>query len=150
AKGATGLGGAAITPPQVVYNGGFNPLTSVVALSAGGAFTCALTQGGGVQCWGDNGKGEVGSFGFATPDTPQVVAGIGVATSISAGFFHACVVSGTVAKCWGSSDEGELGKSVGADGSAPIDYASGGGAVVRVVASSPDTCVIDVGHGVVC
>ena len=79
----------------------------VVSVSAGFVNTCALIEGGSIDCWGYNRDGQVGDGTvnrvrpFASP-TPSRVVGVTDAISISAGLFHTCALlaDGTV-KCWG-------------------------------------------------
>ena len=86
--------------------------SGVSAISVGGYFTCALTFTGSVECWGDNGDGELGSGGLYTcSSVPIDVSGLSSGVSaISAGGDHACALtsSGGV-KCWGLNQFGQLG-----------------------------------------
>ena len=93
--------------------------TAVVGLSsgvrevaAGGDFSCALTQGGAVYCWGANGFAQLGPNGQGSYSaTPVQVTGLGDGVqAISAGRAHACAItrSGGI-KCWGANDSGQLG-----------------------------------------
>ena len=60
--GATGYGSR--TPVGVV---GLS--SGVVAVSAGGNHTCAITVSGGIECWGMNTHGQLGD-GMTTPHSP--------------------------------------------------------------------------------
>ena len=89
-------------------------LTSgVAAISAGGIHTCALTDPGGVKCWG---------FDTSARRTPVDVVGLtsGVA-AISAGSDHTCAVTdvGGV-RCWGTNRHGRLGDGTTFDRHIPI------------------------------
>ena len=49
----------------------------VVALAGGWGHTCALLTGGGVDCWGDNSNGQLGTGDANNRDTPTGVTGLG-------------------------------------------------------------------------
>ena len=62
-------------------------------ISAGEYHTCALLDSGGVHCWGDNFRGQLGNgmsgSGQEQPE-PQRVLGISSAAHIAAGASHNC------------------------------------------------------------
>jgi alpha-tubulin suppressor-like RCC1 family protein len=87
-------------------------LTSgVKAVAPGSLHACALLNSGGVQCWGDNLYGQVGSNGPVDSLVPVPVFGSSV-QAVAAGSFHTCALlsSGGV-QCWGANFVGELGNN---------------------------------------
>jgi alpha-tubulin suppressor-like RCC1 family protein len=85
-------------------------LRGVVAISAGGDFTCALLSDRTVACWGKNYTGELGDVTGANSPTPVAVPGVHDAVAISAGYYGGCaaLASGQV-ECWGDDKYGEIG-----------------------------------------
>jgi alpha-tubulin suppressor-like RCC1 family protein len=81
-----------------------------VALAAGKAHACLLRRGGGVVCWGDGARGQLGG-GSAAPVAvePVAVAGVAGAQEIVAGDDQTCVrlKDGDV-RCWGFDSDGRL------------------------------------------
>jgi len=88
------------TPTPVSGLGG-----DVVAIDAEVPFTCAVTSGGAVFCWGYNFYGQLGDGTTTLRYTPTAVSGLssGVA-DVDAGAYHACAAtSGGAAWCWGGT-----------------------------------------------
>lgn len=87
-----------------------------VQLAAGARHTCAVLEGGGVRCWGNNRFGQLG-YGHTDNlgnvqhpgDAPLVDVGEPVLT-IAAGLGHTCALlaEGRV-RCWGANNRGQLG-----------------------------------------
>jgi alpha-tubulin suppressor-like RCC1 family protein len=127
----------------------------VVSIAAGDAYSCALTSGGGIKCWGDNENGALGHPG-ADGAKPVDVAGLtsgAVAVAVDTGDTCA-ITSGGGVKCWGYNGNGEVGDGTHVNRKTPVavaGLASGvtaigiGGAVL-----GDHSCVLTTGGGVKC
>lgn len=84
---------------------------NLVLVAAADDFTCGLTADGAVFCWGENGRGQLGT-GDAGGDrnAPVGVTGLPPVASITAQKDHACAWTETGEMfCWGQDDAGQLG-----------------------------------------
>jgi len=99
-------------------------LTSGVSTIANGNYyTCALTAGGGVKCWGRNDDGELGDGTITHRLTPVDVIGLTSGVSaIDAGNAHTCALtaSGGV-KCWGANYSGQIGDGTTTERHTPVN-----------------------------
>lgn len=124
------------------------PVTDVIA---GESHTCALTNSGGVKCWGNNARGQLGNNSVTTSMTPRDTIGLteGV-VSLSSYDWHSCVTTNLNGiKCWGSNTYGQLGTGTSSDAFIPATpvqafapvmvVASPGDREVRVSFSPPTT-----------
>ena len=123
-------------------------LTGVAAITAGGRHTCALTEGGAVQCWGRNTNGELGAgmTSYTALSTPVAVLGLqsGVA-AITAGSSHTCAVTtGGGLQCWGSSKLGRLGNgnTTTLPSPTPTDVVGLASGVATGAAGKSHTCAV--------
>ena len=104
-------------------------VNDAISVTNGGDNYCALLSTGEVDCWGDNGGGEVGNGTIGGPDgppsytgydTPQPVTGLSDAVSITYGFngSYCAVLSNGGVDCWGYNGGGQLGNGTinGPDG----------------------------------
>ena len=96
---------------------------AAIAARSSSRHTCALTNTGGVKCWGANTVGQLGDGTTVNPLTPVDVFGLssGVA-AITTGSLHTCalMIAGSL-KCWGSNASGQLGNGTQDDSLTPVD-----------------------------
>jgi alpha-tubulin suppressor-like RCC1 family protein len=156
-EGAAGqLGDAAATdsaaPVAVVGVGDTGTLTSVTSVADGGSSSyCALLASGGVDCWGDDGSGQLGAGGTGNSSVPETVDGVGGGGSLSAvsslvgvgnggtnGGYCAVLTSGGL-DCWGYGYDGQLGDGTFTTTASPgsavpvsVESADGSGALTGV------------------
>jgi len=77
-----------------------------------GSFTCGLTSGGTVLCWGWNLSGQlgIGDTGVHESRLPVPIQSALTFAQISTGAEHACAISTRrELYCWGRNDDGRLG-----------------------------------------
>jgi len=116
--------------------------SDIVAVSAGGYHTCALTSGGAVWCWGANGDGQLGDSTTTPRTTPVEASGVGVAVgSIDAGSSHTCAVTAPGAVwCWGRNGYGQLGDGTTTTRLTPVAVSGLGSSAAAVSAGDYFTC----------
>ena len=96
-------------------------ITNAVAVDAGAFHSCALLDGGSVQCWGYTGIGALEEHMGRFSVMPVTVAGITNATAVDVGHTHSCALLGSGSmKCWGSNINGELGNGTTLRSFAPV------------------------------
>jgi len=124
----------------------------IAAISAGSYHTCALTDVGGVKCWGSNFYGQLGNGSTTESHVPVDVFGMssGVA-AISLGRYHTCALTtaGGV-KCWGLNSDGQLGDGTTTDSLAPVDVSGLTSGVLAISAGDRFGCAITANRGLKC
>jgi alpha-tubulin suppressor-like RCC1 family protein len=118
--------------------GTLSGVTSVVGEFAGSY--CAVLTAGGVDCWGENGGGQLGNGGLPGPypcaetacwTTPVAVLGVHGAGTLSGvanlaggpGSYCALLTAGGV-DCWGGGAYGELGDGTNGASAVPVAVAA--------------------------
>ena len=148
-NGALGNGSTADSAAPVEVVG---LASGVSAIVTGSEFSCGLTTGGGVKCWGANPDGELGTGSKANSLIPVDVSGLTSGVSaISANFGHACALnSAGGVKCWGLNQFGELGSGSTTNSSTPVAVNGLAGGVSAIAAGTNNTCVLTTAGGVKC
>ncbi len=131
--------------------------SKALAISAGGAHTCALLENGSVRCWGYGANGRLGYGNTNTIGAAETPAGLGpvdlgaghTALAISAGQNHTCArLDDATVRCWGYGGNGRLGycneESIGDNeppssaGPVSLEPDGGGAACVSPGGSAPN------------
>ena len=126
--------------------------SDIVKLTAGDNHTCALTQSGGMKCWGENVGGQIGDGTTTDRSAPVNVTGMtsGVAEIIG-GYRHTCAVLTTGAvKCWGTNTYGTLGDGTTTDRTTPQSVSGMNSGAVALAAGGGHTCALMNNGGVKC
>jgi alpha-tubulin suppressor-like RCC1 family protein len=139
--------------------------SAVVAIATGTEHTCAVTQSGGVKCWGKNYRGQLGD-GTTTDSIDPVsvcqlydevgqscIEPLSGAVAVVAGFGHTCALLQAEApatsygvKCWGSDTFGQLGDgrccTTSLHSRMPVDVTGLASGVSVIAAGQNHTCAI--------
>ena len=155
--------GNTTTPVDVLEEPGGQPLGEIAGITAGGEHTCALTDAGGVKCWGRNGWGQLGNGTISGGRPVDVCQSFdeeeGVCTellsnvaAIDAGYSHTCALTNAGAiKCWGNNSHGQLGNGDGSySWATPTDVSGLQSGAAAINAGGLHTCAITTGGGVKC
>jgi alpha-tubulin suppressor-like RCC1 family protein len=123
-------------------------------IAVGHTHSCALLDTGLVQCWGENGAGQLG-YGHQndigddeSPSTQSPVSAGGTVEQLAAGGNHTCALLDTGdVRCWGAGSYGQLGygntthvgdnESITSAGTVSV-----GGTVVQLAAGALHTCAL--------
>jgi alpha-tubulin suppressor-like RCC1 family protein len=127
-------------------------LTRIEAIAAGGYHTCALTDAGGVKCWGGNAYGQLGDGSAIQRNVPVDVVGFasGV-TAITTGGPYSCALTTVGAvKCWGRNYAGQLGDGTDVPRDIPVDVVGFTSEVQAIAAGGHHTCALTEARDVKC
>ncbi len=130
-----------------------NGLTSgVVAIAAGSSHNCALTNTGGVKCWGINYFGEIGDGTNTDRHSPVSVSGLtSGAWYIAAGDDHTCAIPAAgPPKCWGWNAYGQLGDGTTTNRNAPVDVVGMPTSAASIDGGEWHTCAVTSVGGILC
>lgn len=131
------------TTPVEVKN-----LTNATQVATSTYGSCALLSSGHVDCWGNNGEGELGNgTRGGSSDTPVEVEGLTNATQVAAGEYDSCaaLASGQL-DCWGSNLLGELGNGTELASDAPTQVHGLAGVTSVGTAYEHSCAVLSSGH----
>ncbi len=124
----------------------------VQQVSAGSAHSCAVTEQGGVKCWGSNSAGQLGDGSTTDRNTQVDVAGLGVGVSaVVNGGVHTCAItSAGGVRCWGSNASGQLGDGSNSQQNTPVNVNGLASGVMALAAGASFTCALTSAGGVKC
>jgi alpha-tubulin suppressor-like RCC1 family protein len=126
--------------------------SGVQAISAGFNYTCALTMGGAVKCWGFNNSGQLGDGSGVGRLTPVDVTGLGSGVqAIDASEIHTCALTmGGAVKCWGFNNSGQLGDGSTTTRFTPVDVTGQDSGIQAISTGRDHTCALTISGAVKC
>lgn len=123
-------------------------LDGVVArMKIAGGYSCAVTNSGGLKCWGRNQGGQLGDGTLEPRTTPVDVVGLGggvvdVAVGGPIESRSCAVMEDGGVKCWGTDPVGQLGIGVAEVQTAPVDVTTLNGTAIAITMGEDHTCAL--------
>lgn len=100
-------------------------ISNVKQISARGNHTCAVLNDDTVQCWGENGSGELGDGSTTQRNSPVSVPSLSTVKKVTAGAASTCaLMNDTTVKCWGNNTDGQLGNGNTTQQTSPVSVSS--------------------------
>ncbi len=119
-NGSGQLGDGTTVTPSPLGNLRIPIASGATAVAGGFGHTCAIVNGG-LKCWGDGTKGQLGNGSLASSLSPIDVPGLAAGVNgVSAGSSHTCAVYGAGVTCFGFGEYGELGSPRYANAVTPV------------------------------
>ncbi|MEN9502997.1 MAG: hypothetical protein RI964_2282 [Pseudomonadota bacterium] len=126
--------------PTQVY--GITANATGITAGNGNGYTCAIVNSG-VQCWGNNGYGQLGNGTFTNSRKPvQTIAAGSGATTLAASYSNVCAVVNGGVQCWGYNSYGQLGDGTYTTRTKPIQTIAAGSGVTAVNVSPTHSCAL--------
>ena len=124
----------------------------MVAVRAGFIQTCAITDEGGIKCWGNNMYGQLGDGSTTTAYTPvDVVELTSGVIDVGGGYGHTCALtSAGEVKCWGNNMYGQLGDSTTTNHKTPAEVSELSNGAFAISSGFQHTCALTSTNGVKC
>lgn len=125
---------------------------NVSAITAGDHHTCAVTNAGGVKCWGKNEFGQLGNQSTMNSAVPIDVYELSISVrSVNAGENHTCALmnDGWV-KCWGRNNVGQLGDDSQTDRLRPVALSNMSNNVSAISVGGTHSCLLTNDENVKC
>lgn len=113
-----------------------------------GEHACAVVAGG-VQCWGGNSYGQIGSLSQIDAKAVFAIAAGSGSTAVAVSRDRSCAVVAGGVKCWGTTLPSEAGVNTNPPARVPIDVIPAGSGVTDIALGDSHTCAVANG-GVKC
>jgi alpha-tubulin suppressor-like RCC1 family protein len=85
-------------------------ISNAIAVASRASHSCAVLNGGSIQCWGWNSYGELGDGTTTSSSVPFTVSGVSNTIAVVANEYHTCALLSTGStQCWGLNALGEFG-----------------------------------------
>jgi alpha-tubulin suppressor-like RCC1 family protein len=146
--------------PVAVDTSGVLAGQTLIQITAGYEYTCALDSAGAAFCWGSNLYGQLGDGNTTKSNVPVAVSAGSVPagqtlTQITAGVVHTCALdTAGLAYCWGWNAYGQLGDGNTTNSSVPAAVNTSGvlagQPLSQITSGAYVTCALDAAGAAYC